>query len=86
MPSPQDTVQISIRVPVDIIAKFDEMASNAERSRTWFMLRAFRRFFEPYPEEASQEPAEPGDDGSEFMRFLDACERYFAYAKANHLF
>lgn len=37
---------VSLRVPVDICAALDRIASVLERDRTWVMLRAFRHYLD----------------------------------------
>ena len=42
----QDKSQISIRVPTEMIATFDRIATAIDRDRTWVMVRAFKCYLE----------------------------------------
>ena len=46
MASDIEKLPVSLRVPMDICAAFDRVASVLERDRTWVMLRAFRQYLE----------------------------------------
>jgi predicted transcriptional regulator len=40
------SAHISLRVPNDLIQAFDKLAAMLDRSRSWVMLRALRRYLE----------------------------------------
>ncbi|MDX8529910.1 ribbon-helix-helix domain-containing protein [Mesorhizobium sp. VK25A] len=42
----EDKTQISIRVPVAMLADFDRIAHALDRDRTWVMLRAFKSYLD----------------------------------------
>jgi len=42
----EEKTQISIRVPIAMLADFDRIALALDRDRTWVMLRAFKSYFE----------------------------------------
>lgn len=41
-----ERTQVSMRVPNEILADFDRIATALERDRSWVMLRAFKAFLE----------------------------------------
>jgi predicted transcriptional regulator len=40
------TTHITLRVPADVVERFDRLATLLERSRSWVMLRALRHYLE----------------------------------------
>ena len=44
--SSSERTQVSMRVPNEILADFDRIATALERDRSWVMLRAFKVFLE----------------------------------------
>lgn len=40
------STHVTLRVPADIVEKFDRIAAAAERPRSWVMLRALRQYLE----------------------------------------
>jgi predicted transcriptional regulator len=47
---PDDTrlpsTHVTLRVPTDVVEKFDRLAAAMERPRSWVMLRALRHYLE----------------------------------------
>ncbi len=46
MDEPAAKVQISLRIPAEMVAAFDTMAKGMERDRSWVMLRALKQYLE----------------------------------------
>lgn len=46
MDEPAAKVQISLRIPAEMVAAFDTMAQAMERDRSWMMLRALKQYLE----------------------------------------
>ncbi len=44
--SSSERVQLSIRVPSDMLDKFERIATALERDRTWVMLQAFQMYLD----------------------------------------
>lgn len=44
--SAADKTQVSIRVPAEMLADFERIASALDRDRTWVMVRAFRAYLD----------------------------------------
>src|SRR5215469_11851951 len=40
------SMHVSLRVPIDLIQAFDNLAAMLERPRSWVMLRALRQYLE----------------------------------------
>jgi predicted transcriptional regulator len=53
--------QVSLRLPTDLVEKFDKIADYLERDRTWVILQALKQYFE---------------DGEEGFDLLDEAEGY----------
>lgn len=53
--------QISLRLPAELVGKFDKIAEYLERDRTWVVLQALERYFE---------------DGEEGADLLDEAEGF----------
>ncbi len=56
MDEPAAKVQISLRVPAELVEAYDLMAKAMERDRSWMMLRALKQYLES--EEGSDTLAE----------------------------
>jgi predicted transcriptional regulator len=89
MPSPQDKKQISIRVPTDVVAKFDKLAAHMDRDRTWVMLQALRRYLERHDElVAAQQAAAPeaadGAQGDPTGKFMSLTAKLANHPKAKN--
>jgi predicted transcriptional regulator len=46
MEEPAAKVQISLRVPAELVEAFDTIAKGMERDRSWVMLRALKQYLE----------------------------------------
>ncbi len=46
MDEPAAKVQISLRVPAELVEAFDAIAKGMERDRSWVMLRALKQYLE----------------------------------------
>ena len=46
MAAESDKALVSLRMPAEMCAAFDRIASVLDRDRTWVMLRAFRRYLD----------------------------------------
>ena len=83
-----EKTQISIRVPIDMIGAFDEVAKALERDRTWVMVRAFRHYLEGEGAEILQEAkgiaALDRGEGRDFDQVMDEADAVIARAKAKH--
>ncbi len=44
MPDEMGSTPISLRVPMDVLRKLDEIAAAIDRPRTWVCLRALRQY------------------------------------------
>ena len=42
--SSADKVQVSLRIPSDVVASFDAIAAALDRDRSWVMLRAMKGY------------------------------------------
>jgi predicted transcriptional regulator len=40
------STHVTLRVPTDVVEKFDRLAAAMERPRSWVMLRALRQYLE----------------------------------------
>ncbi|AZN73624.1 ribbon-helix-helix protein, CopG family [Georhizobium profundi] len=43
---PEDKVQISLRLPSNIVERFDALSGHLDRDRSWLMVRALKRYLE----------------------------------------
>jgi predicted transcriptional regulator len=83
----QDKSQVSIRVPTEMIAIFDRIATAIERDRTWVMMRAFKCYLENgegrdlLQEAAGIESLDRGE-GVDFDVVMDEVDEIIAKAKA----
>jgi predicted transcriptional regulator len=83
----QDKSQISIRVPTEMIATFDRIATAIERDRTWVMVRAFKCYLENgegrdlLQEAAGVESLDRGE-GVDFDVVMNEVDEIIAKAKA----
>ena len=84
----QDKTQISIRVPFDMIATFDRIATVVERDRSWVMLRALKAYIERgegrdvLQEIAGLESLDRGE-GVDFDTVIGEAEAIIAEAEAS---
>jgi predicted transcriptional regulator len=46
MDKPELSDPITLRVPKDILADFEKIAAACERTRSWVMVRAFRKYLQ----------------------------------------
>ncbi len=46
MDEPAAKVQISLRIPAEILESFDTIAKGMERDRSWVMLRALKQYLD----------------------------------------
>jgi predicted transcriptional regulator len=46
MEKPELSDPITLRIPKDILADFERIAGACERTRSWVMVRAFRRYLQ----------------------------------------
>jgi predicted transcriptional regulator len=85
MPAASAKVQVSLRVPTDVLDALDRVAQALERDRSWVMLRAFRLYLE-------QEGAEVLDEadglamldrgeGADFDTVMEEAEAIIARTK-----
>lgn len=79
-------VQISLRVPADLIESFDQIAAALERDRTWVMLRAFRRYLDEEGSEVLREAEGLASldrgEGADFDQVMDEVDEIIAEAEA----
>jgi predicted transcriptional regulator len=78
--------QLSLRVPADMVERFDRIARALDRDRTWVMLRAFRQYLDGEGAELLQEAAGLASldrgEGVEFDSVMDEATAVIAQAKA----
>lgn len=79
-------VQISLRVPAELIENFDRIAAALERDRTWVMLRAFRRYLDEEGSEVLREAEGLASldrgEGVDFDQVMDEVDEIIAEAEA----
>ncbi len=87
MDEPVAKVQISLRVPADLVEAYDTMAKAMERDRSWMMLRALKQYLES--EEGSDTLAEAEGiaaldrgEGVDFDTVMDEADAIIAAAEA----
>lgn len=55
MDEPAAKVQISLRIPAEILESFDTIAKGMERDRSWVMLRALKQYLDQEGADALRE-------------------------------
>jgi len=79
-------VQLSIRVPADMVGDFDRIAATLDRDRTWVLLRALRRYLDDEGAEILQGAeglaALDGGKGVDFDDVMAEADDIIAGAKA----
>ena len=80
-----EKIQISLRVPANLVAAFDRIAAATERDRTWTLLRALKLYLEgeggAILEEAEGGEAIARGEGVDFDETMDEIDRIIADAK-----
>ena len=87
MDEPAAKVQISLRVPAELVAAYDTMAKAMERDRSWMMLRALKQYLESEVgsytvAEAEGLAALDRGVGVDFDTVMDEADRIIAEAEA----
>ncbi len=86
MDEPAAKLQISLRVPAEVVEAFDTIAKGMERDRSWVMLRALKQYLEAEGADVLEElegiAAIERGEGVDFDEVMDEADRIIAEAEA----
>lgn len=88
MDGASESVQTSIRLPLEMRDAFDKIAEALDRDRTWVMLRAFRQYLDNEGADVLREAdglaALERGEGVDFDEVMGEVDNIIAQAEARH--
>lgn len=86
MTEPPAKIQISLRVPAELVEAFDAIAKGMERDRSWVMLRALKQYLDSEGADVLRElegiAALDRGEGVDFDEVMDEADAIIAEAMA----